>query len=79
MEYLDFKNNPAARTSVLLNSLFVLDTDPATDADWGRRRPGASIDMQNLSGAMIIDFDYKDNGVAHSGMSMTDKIGRAHV
>lgn len=78
MEYLDPLNNPDSKTSVILNSLFVLDINP-TKPGWGERRKDSkgnpnTINMNNLSGAMIIDYDYSDRGVAQSGMNITDKF-----
>jgi len=78
MEYLDPLNNPNSKVSVILNSLFVLDINP-TKPGWGERRKDAkgnpnTINMNNLSGAMIIDYDYSDRGVAQSGMNLTDKF-----
>ena len=78
MEYLDPLNNTNSQVSVILNSLFVLDINP-TKPGWGERRKDSkgnpnTINMNNLSGAMIIDYDYSDRGVAQSGMNLTDKF-----
>lgn len=72
MEYLDPVRNPWAKSSKILNSLYVLDTDPS-DASWGKRRNNSLV-MNNLSGARMINLDYTHHGVSHSGMTLADKF-----
>jgi hypothetical protein len=71
MRWLNDNNNPHAKYSVLLNSLFILDP---LSPDYGKKRPNAEIDIKNVSGTELLTTgSNKSNGVTTSSSDRTTK------
>ena len=71
MRWLNDNNNPHAKYSVLLNSLFILDP---LSPDYGKKRPNAEIDIKNVSGTELLTVgSNKTEGVTTSSSDRTTK------
>jgi len=82
MSYLDSRRNPFVKSSVLLNSIFILDV-PETDSRYGQRRKSnleegskvVTLKLENLSGTqLLVNSLYPEIGVKTSKSDRTTKF-----
>jgi len=68
MSYLNERNNPAAKSSIILNSLFNKGNGSRT---------GVTIELKNLAGTVNIETDgntRNEDGLSHASMTISDKL-----